>query len=136
MPSLTAAGYALVGITIVMALVLLALVVSLMRMSRLTRSANDSRAAENSMMSGALQEALTRLKAQERAMAARAEASERLSSQIVTGVGAGLVVVDRQGIVQIVNPAARRIVHLDAGGEGLPIGELLTHVAPLAQVIA
>jgi len=135
MPSLTLAGYALVGITAVMGVVLLALIVSLLRMSRLSRTANDNR-AETSMMSAALQEALTRLKAQERAMAARAEASERLSSQIITGVGAGLIVVDRDGLVQIVNPAARRILHLASGGEGQPIGVLIAHVAPLADAIS
>ena len=134
MGSLTAAGYALFGITAVMGLVLLVLLASMMRMSRMSRNANDTR-AETTMMSVALQEALTRLKAQERATAARAEASERLSSQIITGVGAGLIVVDRVGVVQIVNPAARRILSLDGGGEGRSVTDLLSHVAPLAQVI-
>ena len=100
-----------------MGIVLIALLVSLVRMSKLSRTANDNR-AETTMMSAALQEALTRLKAQERAMAARAEASERLSNQIITGVGAGLIVVDRHGLVQIVNPAARRILNIDADGAG------------------
>ena len=95
-----------------MGIVLIALLVSLVRMSKLSRTANDNR-AETTMMSAALQEALTRLKAQERAMAARAEASERLSNQIITGVGAGLIVVNRHGLVQIVNPAARRILNID-----------------------
>jgi PAS domain S-box-containing protein len=117
-----------------MGLVLLALLVSLVRMSRLSRSASDNR-AETSMMSLALQEALTRLKAQERATAARAEASERLSNQIITGVGAGLIVVNRQGQVQIVNPAARRILSLVGDTDGQPIERLLDHVAPLAQAI-
>jgi PAS domain S-box-containing protein len=134
MPTLTAAGYALFGITAIMGLVLLALLVSMIRMSRMSRSASDTR-AETTMMSVALQEALVRLKAQERATAARAEASERLSSQIITGVGAGLIVADRIGVVQIVNPAARRILGLNGGGEGRSITELLSHVAPLAQVI-
>lgn len=135
MPSLTIAGYALVGITAVMGIVLLALLVSLMRMSRLSRTANDNR-AETSMMSAALQEALTRLKAQERAMAARAEASERLSGQIIDGVAAGLIVVDRLGLVQIVNPAARRILNLPSGGEGQRVDSFIAHVAPLAQAIS
>ena len=47
------------------------------------------------MLSMALQDALTKLKQQERAMAARAEASERLADQIVEGLTSGLVVVDR-----------------------------------------
>lgn len=135
MPSLTTAGYTLVGITAFMGVVLLALLVSLVRMSRLSRTANDNR-AETTMMSVALQEALTRLKAQERAMAARAEASERLSNQIITGVGAGLIVVDRHGLVQIVNPAARRILHIGGDPAGQPIETLLAHVAPLAQAIS
>jgi PAS domain S-box-containing protein len=135
MPSLTVAGYTLVGITAVMGVVLVALLVSLLRMSRLSRTASDNR-AETSMMSAALQEALTRLKAQERAMAARAEASERLSGQIISGVGAGLIVVDRDGLVQIVNPAARRILNLTTSGEGQPIDVLIAHVAPLAQAIS
>jgi len=134
MPSVAAASYALYGITAIMALVLLALLVSMIRMSRMSRTANDSR-AETTMMSAALQEALTRLRAQERATAARAEASERLSSQIITGVGAGLIVVDRIGTVQIVNPAARRILALDGGGEGRSVADLLVKVSPLAQVI-
>ena len=134
MPSLTAAGYALVAITAVMGIVLAALLVSLLRMSRLVRTANDNQ-AESSMMSTALQEALTRLKAQERAMAARAEASERLSGQIIAGVAAGLIVVDRKAVVQIVNPAARRILSLGPGGEGQPIAVVIAHVAPLAEAI-
>ena len=56
------------------------------------------------MLSMALQDALTKLKLQERAMAARAEASERLADQIVAGLTSGLVVVDRAGMVQAINP--------------------------------
>ena len=134
MPSLTAATYALVGITAVMGLVLVALLVSLARMSRAASGARAER-AETTMMAAALQEALMRLKAQERAMAARAEASERLSSQIITGIGAGLIVVDRHGVVQIVNPAARRILGLEDDGAGMPIAGLLSRSAPLAHVI-
>ena len=33
------------------------------------------------------------------------------------------------------NPAARRILGLDGGGEGRSITDLLSHVAPLAEVI-
>jgi PAS domain S-box-containing protein len=133
-PSLTIAGYTLIAMTAFIGVVLIALLVSLVRMSRLSRTATDNR-AETSMMSAALQEALTRLKAQERATAARAEASERLSNQIITGVGAGLIVVTRQGLVQIVNPAARRILSLEGDADGQPIERLLTHVVPLAQAI-
>ena len=72
------------------------------------------------MLSMALQDALTKLKQQERAMAARAEASERLADQIVEGLTSGLVVVDRAGLVQAINPAARRILELGSDGAGTP----------------
>ena len=68
---------------------------------------------ESAMLSMALQDALTKLKQQERAMAARAEASERLADQIVEGLTSGLVVVNRAGMVQAINPAARRILEID-----------------------
>ena len=64
------------------------------------------------MLSMALQEAMTTLRRQERAMAARAEASEQLADQIVEGLTSGLVVVSREGVVQAINPAARRILEL------------------------
>ena len=53
------------------------------------------------MLSVALQEAVTKLKAQEKAMTARAAASEQLSGDIVESLTAGLLVVDQQ-------PAASR----------------------------
>src|SRR5215510_15928093 len=73
-------------------------------------SARRESGGESVMLSMALQDALTKLKQQERAMAARAEASELLADQIVEGLTSGLVVVDRTGTVQAVNPAARRIL--------------------------
>ena len=88
------------------------------------------------MLSMALQDALTKLKQQERAMAARAEASERLADQIVEGLTSGLVVVDRAGMVQAINPAARRILELDDGGAGKPFREVLKPAAALSDLIA
>jgi signal transduction histidine kinase len=61
-------------------------------------------------MSTALEEAVARLKAQERATAARAEASERLSSEIIASLTAGLLVVDLDAEVRILNPAGRRML--------------------------
>lgn len=135
MPDLTLAGYALMAITAVMAVLLVMLLLSLVRLSR-SVSGVRAEQAESTMMSAVLQETLTRLRAEERAMAARAEASERLASQIITGVGAGLIVVDRQGGVQIVNPAAQRILNLESDGTGMTIDALLVRCAPLARVIS
>jgi PAS domain S-box-containing protein len=91
---------------------------------------------ESAMLSIALQDALTKLKQQERATAARAEASERLASQIVDGLTSGLVVVDRSGVVQSVNPAARRILGLEKDGVGTPFRELLVSAPAMSNVIS
>ena len=97
----------------------------------------DPAGGESAMLSMALQEALTKLKLQERAMAARAEASERLADQIVEGLTSGLVVVDRGGKVQAINPAARRILELgDDGGAGSTFRELLRPAGALSDLIA
>ncbi len=91
---------------------------------------------ESAMLSMALQDALTKLKQQERAMAARAEASERLADQIVEGLTSGLVVVDRGGMVQAINPAARRILELGEGGAGSTFREVLKPATALSDLIA
>lgn len=69
-------------------------------------------------------------------MAARAEASERLAGQIVDGLTSGMVVVDRDGVVQTMNPAARRILGLDAAAGAGPVDVVLRRVPALAAVIA
>ena len=76
----------------------------------------------------------TELKAQERATAARAEASERLSGEIVASLTSGLVVVDGNGRVQTVNPAARRILQLEDTAR-VPDAALLDEVPALGAVI-
>ena len=80
-----------------------------------------------------LKDALTKLKAQERATAARAEAAERFSSQIVAGLTSGLIVVDGARRVGIVNPAARRILGLDEAH--VPTEHVLREVPALDEVI-
>jgi PAS domain S-box-containing protein len=64
------------------------------------------------VLSAALQEAVSKLKAQERATAARADASERLSGEIITSLTAGLLVVGLNAEIRILNPAARRMLGL------------------------
>ena len=90
---------------------------------------------ESAMLSIALQDALVQLKQQERAMAARAEASERLADQIVQGLTSGLVVVDRGGMVQAINPAARRILGLAEGGAGSTFRQVLEPATALSDLI-
>ena len=84
----------------------------------------------------ALQEAVTKLKAQERATAPRADASERLSGEIITSLTAGLLVVGLDGKVQILNPAGRRMLSLGAGQhQGDDYRDMLAHAAPVAALI-
>jgi nitrogen fixation/metabolism regulation signal transduction histidine kinase len=60
---------------------------------------------ETELMASAMEEALGRLRAQEQAMKARAEASERLSGEIIASMTSGLLVVDADGRVRTLNPA-------------------------------
>jgi PAS domain S-box-containing protein len=125
-----------VALTVIGAIVLLALIVTLMRLiGGSKKRAQRETVGETAMLSIALQEAVGKLKAQERAMAERAEASERLSAQIIEGLTSGLVVVDRGGAVRSVNPAAKRILALADAPMGAPFRELLARAPELANVI-
>jgi len=133
---LTLVGPVLLGLAIIVAFILIVVVVMLVRAVNGRRRGRDAGRGESVMLSMALQEAVTRLKTQERQMAARAEASERLAGQIVDGLTAGMLVVDRAGIVQTVNPSARRILGLGASDAGGQVGDVLRGAPALANVIA
>ena len=135
MPTLTIAGPALLGLALIIAMLLIVAVVMLVRAASGRRRARKADGGDSAMLSMALQEAVGRLKAQERQMAARAEASERLASQIVEGLTSGMVVVDRDGAVQTINPAARRILGLDSDAGTGPVTDVLRRVPALAEVI-
>lgn len=137
-PSLDFAGFALLGVALMTAILLVIVLVRVIKVVSGRGQAQARRAdsgSESAMLSMALQEALLKLKAQERATAARADASERLAGQIVEGLTSGLVVVDRAGLVQSVNPAARRILDLDPDGIGRPFREALAAAPAMSDVI-
>lgn len=136
MQPLNSVSYALLGLLIIGGVVLLALIVALVRFAggRLSSRRSET-SGETAMLSIALQEAVNKLKTQERAMAARAEASERLSGQIIEGLTSGLIVVDRGGRVQTVNPAARKILGLAASATDLQFREALRSAPGLADVV-
>jgi len=104
-------AYALIGLTAVVAGLVAVLVFAVLRFSVAAREGRGRSAGEDKL-SAALQEAVTRLQAQERATAARAEASERLSGEIISGLSAGLLVVGLEGEIRILNPAGRRMLNL------------------------
>ena len=128
-------GYAFLGLTGIVAALIALLAFAVLRFAAAARNARrslgDTR-AETVLLSSALEDAIQRLKAQERATAARAEASERLSSAIVVSLTSGLIVVDSQGTIQILNPAARQILGLAPDDEPSNLRAL---VPALADVI-
>lgn len=136
MPPLTITGYLLFGLTVMIAILM---VMASVKIIKAVSGRGGSRKAESrgesAMLSMALQDALTKLKAQERATAARAEASERLASQIVEGLTSGLVVVDRAGKVQSINPAAARILGIDDTAVNVPFRAALATAPALAGVL-
>ncbi len=135
MQNLTTAGPALLGLALLVAFFMVVTVVMLVRAASGRKRARKTDGGDTALLSMALQEAVTKLKAQERQMAARAEASERLASQIVAGLTSGMVVVDRSGVVQTMNPAARRILGLEAAAAAGLVSEVLHGVPALADVI-
>src|SRR5262245_11968363 len=110
---MTPNAYALIGLT--------AIVASMVGVLRFAVAARDARensrggGLEMALMSAALQEAVGKLKAQERATAARAEASERLSEEIIASLTAGLLVTGLSGEIRILNPAGRRMIGVSDG---------------------
>src|SRR6185436_1635691 len=131
---LSLASMVMLGILLVIAVLFVIVMVRAVRVASGRSSAKREPGGETAMLSMALQDALTKLKQQERAMAARAEASERLADQIVEGLTSGLVVVDRSGVVQAINPAAKRILGIE-GGAGSPYRQALRPVQPLSALI-
>lgn len=111
--TLTPGAYALLGLTALVACLVAVVTFAVLRFAAAARDARrhvHGAGAENALLSAALQEAVTKLKAQERATAARAEASERLSGEIISSLTAGLMVVGLNRQVRILNPAGRRML--------------------------
>lgn len=90
---------------------------------------------ETAFMAAAMDQALQRLRGQERAMQERAEASERLSEEIIASITAGLLVVGEDRIVRTLNPAGRRLLGLGPETPGDAMTDVLRSAEPLAVVI-
>jgi len=131
-------AYTLLGLTAVVAVVVGVVTFAVLRFAAAARDnrhlLRDS-SGQSPLLAAALQDAIQKLRAQERATAERAEASERLGTQIVNSVTAGLLVVNRMGQVQILNPAGRRMLGIE-GGVPAHLSELPPAAAPLAAVIS
>lgn len=130
-------AYALLGLTALVAIIVGTVTFAVLRFAAAARDnrhlLRDS-SGQSPLLAAALQEAIQKLRAQERATAERADASERLNTQIVNSVTAGLLVVDPAGQVQILNPAGRKMLGIE-DGVGARLSELPLAAAPLAAVI-
>jgi signal transduction histidine kinase len=116
-------AYALIGLTAIIASLAATLTFAVLRFIAAARDARQSRSShgETAILSEALQEAVAKLRAQERATAERADASERLSGEIIASITAGLLVVGLEGQIKILNPAGRRMLELPESPASTPV---------------
>ena len=131
-------GYLFLGLTAIVAALSAVLAYAVLRIFAAARAATrDERKAgsETAFMAAAMEEAVRKLRDGERAMKARAEASERLSSEIVASLTSGLLVVDRDGIVRTLNPAGQTMLGLPGNRWEGPYREVLQDAGPLADVL-
>jgi len=128
--------FALLGLTGIVGALGAALMFAALRFGSAARDARrrQRESGESTMLSVALEQAVSKLKAQERATAARAEASERLAGEIISNLTAGLIVVGVDGQVRILNPAGRRMLGI---AENAPLDHCrrMTGTSELADVI-
>ena len=125
---MTQSAYLFLGLTAVVAALVGLLAFAAAKFFAAARAASQSgrlEGAETAFMASAMEEAVRKLRIEERAMAARAEASERLSSEIIASMTSGLLVVGDEGAVRTLNPAARSILHLPADAPLGPFRETL-----------
>jgi PAS domain S-box-containing protein len=109
--ALTPSAYTFLSLTAIVAALVATLTFAVLKFLAAARDTRTGRRdSGEAILSAALEEAVAKLKAQERATAARAEASERLSEEIIESLTAGLLVVALTGEIRILNPAARRML--------------------------
>ena len=130
-------GYLLLGLTAIVAALAAVLAFAVLKAFAAARQVSRNRdvaGAETAFMAAAMEEALARLKLREQALAARAEASERLSDQIIASLTSGLLVVDDDRRVRSLNPAGRRLLGLTEDWAG-DLGDVLRVAPSLAEVV-
>ena len=141
---MNAQGYALLGLTALVAGLVSIVVFAVLRFgaaARDNRRVLRDESGQSPLLAAALQDAIQKLRAQEKATAQRAEASaqraeasERLNTQIVNSLTAGLLVVNQGGELQILNPAGRKMLGIP-DFTGSRLSDLPLAAAPLAAAI-
>ncbi len=138
MPPFSPASSLLLGLTAIIGFLAGVLGFALLRIASGARDSNRhlrESTADTSILSAALQEAVAKVKQQERSTLARAEASERLNAQIVDGLTSGLLVAGADGRVRMLNPAGHRILGVAPRPMPAPLDEMLVTVPDLAQLV-
>ncbi|MGE0814359.1 MAG: nitrogen regulation protein NR(II) [Vicinamibacterales bacterium] len=134
----TPAGYLLLVLTALVGFLAGVLGFALLRIVASTRNSGRrlrESSADTAILSAALEEAVGKLKQQERSTLARAEASERLNAEIVEGLTSGLLVAGNDGRVRMLNPAGHRILGIEPRPMPAPIDEVLGRVPALAALV-
>lgn len=127
------------GLTAITAVVVMTLVFAVLRLGSAAKGARQrlrDSGSEAALLSVALQDAVSKLKAQEHAMSKRAKASEQLNGQIVESLAAGLLVVDPAGVVEILNPAGHKMLGAPSDVIGLDYRVFLDDAPELQDLIA
>jgi signal transduction histidine kinase len=131
-------GYLFLGLIVIVSVLASVLAYAVLRIFAAARAMtqnNHTAGAETAFMATAMEDALQALRAQERAMKARAEASERLSAEIVTSMTSGLLVVSEDREVRTLNPAGRRLLGLGAETRTTELRAVLRYAPSLSGII-
>ena len=136
---MTRSAYLFLGLTAIIAALAAALAFAVLRLFAAAREAargSKGEGAETAFVAAALEEAVSRLKTQQQAMKARAEASERLSGEIIASLTSGLLVVDQDGTLRTLNPAGRKLLELPDVDRSDHFRAVLSGAPALAEVIS
>jgi PAS domain S-box-containing protein len=137
---MTQFGYALLGLTAVVAVLVAILAFAVLKFASAARDARrgarEGHASEAALFSAAMQDAMSRFKTQEQEVLARATAAERLSGLILESLSAGLIVVAANGRVEILNRAASRMLGVGEDAIGGNYADVLGDVPALKDVVA
>ena len=134
---MTQSGYLFLGLTVIVAALSAVLAFAVLKIFAAAKAAaGDQRmGAETAFMANAMEDAIQALKTQGHAMKARAEASERLSDEIIASMTSGLLVVSERADVRTLNPAGRRLLGLGPQEAAGSLSDVLRHAPSLAGII-
>jgi nitrogen fixation/metabolism regulation signal transduction histidine kinase len=135
---MTRSGALFLGLTAIVAVMMAVLAFAVLKFFAAARAfsrRHHEDGSETAFMAGAIEDAVQQLRVQERAASARADASERLSGEIIASMTSGLLVVGEDRQVRSLNPAGQRMLAIapeDCVGD---FRRVLQHASPLADVV-